>query len=725
MQRNRRVLATVMVATCTVAGLTALPQTKPPKVKYPPTKTVDIVDDYHATKIRDPYRWMEDLESKELADWIAAQNAVTLDYLKPQPIRAHFQKRITALWDYPKTSLPVMESGALFYRWNAGMDPQPSLYMKKGLAGPRRLLFDPNKLWPGGEMALAQFSAAPTGTHLVYALSPRGADWQTLKVRVLASGKDLADEIKWVRFSGLSWTKDGKGFFYSRYPEPPQGKVMQAALSGHAMYYHRIGTTQSEDVLVYERKDLPTWFVWGGATEDGRYLLISLAQGSSNNNRLYYADLGDPKAPNVSAPVKPVVEEDGAEHNPFGNVGSTLYIRTDRDAPNRKVVAIDLANPGGAVWKTILPEAKESLETVALIGGRIVAEHLVDVQSRVTLYGLDGESQGELELPSTGTLAGMSGREDSPTIFFGFSSPLYPTTVFAYDPVKKTRSPFEAAKPTVDVRRYETTRLFATSKDGTRVPYFVTARKGIPRDGNNPTMLYAYGGFSVTMSPTYRSDVPAWLELGGVWVTANLRGGAEYGEAWHTAGMLEKKQNVFDDFIAVAEDLVRQKYASPETLAIQGGSNGGLLVGAVMEQRPDLFAVALPAVGVMDMLRYHQFTGGRAWVTEYGSSSNPSQFQFLVKYSPLHNIKPGVCYPATLVTTADHDDRVVPSHSFKFTAALQAAQACDKPILIRVEKGAHGFRATKDRIAELVDQWTFTASMMGVQGESAGVRGKW
>ena len=717
MQRVQRVFAAAMMATCVAAGAVVLAQSKPARIKYPPTRTVDVVDDYHGTKIRDPYRWLEDLESKELAEWIATQNAITFDYLKQQPIRAHFQRRITALWDYPKTSLPVMEAGALFYRWNAGMDPQPSLYMRKGPGAPRRLLFDPNKQWPGGEMALAQFAPSPTGTHLAYALSPRGADWQTLKVRVLASGKDLADDIKWVRFSGLSWTTDGKGFFYSRYPEPPAGKVMEAALSGHAIYYHRIGAPQSEDVLIYERKDLPAWFVWGGVTEDGRYLLISLAEGSSNNNRLYYADLGDPKAPQVTAPVKPVVEEDGAEHNPFGNTGSLLYLRTDRDAPNRKIVAVDLANRDRAAWKTVVSEAKESLETVALIGGRIVAEHLVDVRSRVTLYGLDGKPEGELDLPGAGTLAGLSGREDSPTIFFGFSSPLYPTTVFAYDPAKKTRTPFEAGKPPVDVKKYETTPLFATSKDGTRIPYFVTARKGIPRDGNNPTMLYAYGGFSVTMSPTYRADVPAWLELGGVWVTANLRGGGEYGEGWHKAGMLEKKQNVFDDFIAVAEDLVRQKYASPETLAIQGGSNGGLLVGAVMEQRPDLFTVALPAVGVMDMLRYDRFTGGRAWVIEYGSSSNPSQFQFLIKYSPLHNIKPGVCYPATLVTTADHDDRVVPSHSFKFTAALQAAQGCDKPILIRVEKGAHGFRATKDRIAELVDQWAFTASMMGVESE--------
>jgi prolyl oligopeptidase len=714
MQRTQRDLAATFLAVCLAAGLTALAQTEPPKVKYLPTKTVDVIDDYHGTKIRDPYRWMEDLESKELAEWIAAQNKVTFAYLEQQPIRAHFKKRITALWNYPKPSLPTLEAGALFYRKNSGLQAQAPLYMRKSRTAPPRLLFDPNRLWPGGEMALANVAPSPTGTQFVYALSPRGADWQTLKVRDIASGKDLADEIKWVRFSGLSWTKDGKGFFYSRYPEPPEGRVMEAALAGHAMYYHRVGTPQSEDVLVHERKDLPAWFIWGGVTEDGRYLLISLAEGSSNNSRLYYADLGDPKAPDVRAAVKPVVEEDGAEHSPFGNVGPVLYLRTDRNAPNRKVITIDLSSPAPENWKTVVPEGPDSLETVALIGGRIVAEHLVDVQSRVTLYDLQGKPQGELPLPGAGALSGVSGREDSPTIYFMFSSPLYPSTVFAYDPVKKTRAPFEAAKPPVDVTKYETTRHFATSKDGTRVPYFVTARKGLPRDGANPTMLYGYGGFSVTTMPTFRPDVPAWLELGGVWVTANVRGGAEYGEAWHKAGMLEKKQNVFDDFIAVAEDLVKQKWASPATLAIHGGSNGGLLVGAVMEQRPDLFAVALPAVGVLDMLRYDRFTGGRAWVTEYGSSSNPEQFTFLIKYSPLHNIRPGVCYPATLVTTADYDDRVVPSHSFKFTAALQAAQKCDKPVLIRVEKGSHGFRATVDRIAELVDMWTFTASQIGL-----------
>ena len=690
------------------------------RLTYPATKKGTVVDDYHGTKVPDPFRWMEaGKDDPDVAKWIAAQNALSEEFFGKQPMRAHFKTRITQLWDYPKTSLPMLEAGALFYRKNAGTEAQSPLYMRKSLSSPPTLLFDPNPKWPKAEMALAQVAPSPNGDVFAYTLSPKGADWMTVYVRDIASGKDLGDEVKWMRFSALSWTKDGKGFFYSRYPEP-KGDLMTAPLAGHAMYYHQLGTPQSADRLIFEHKDMPSWFVWGGLTEDGRYLFVSLAEGSSNNNRLYYADLGDAKKPNVSAPVKPFIVEDGAEHAPIGNVGSTIYLRTDRDAPNRKIVAIDLARPERANWKTIVPEAKESLETVSIIGGRIVAEHLVDVQSRVTLYDLTGTREGELQLPDSGTLAGISGREDSPTIFYMFSSPVYPSTVFAYDPTTKKSTPFEAAKPPVDVTQYETKRLFATSKDGTKVPYFVTARKGLALDGGNPAMLYGYGGFSVTTMPTYRSDVPAWLELGGIWVTANMRGGAEYGESWHKAGMLEKKQNVFDDFIAVAEDLIKKKYTSPAKLAIHGGSNGGLLVGAVMEQRPDLFAVAVPAVGVMDMLRYDQFTGGKAWVLEYGSATNPKQFPFLIKYSPLHNIKPGTCYPATLVTTADTDDRVVPSHSFKFTAALQEAQGCAKPVLIRVERGSHGFRSTADRIAELADVWTFTAAAMGVKPPAPG-----
>lgn len=685
------------------------------KLEYPDTRKGSVVDEYYGTRVPEPYRWLEELDSPEVAAWIAAQNAVTYRHLESLPLREVFRTRITELWNYRKTSLPATEAGRLFYRQNSGLQRQAPVYLRDSLAAPPRLLIDPNELSPDGSVSLAAISPSPDARLLAYTLAEGGADWQTVRVRNLATGRDLDDRVRWMRFSGLSWTRDAKGFFYSRYPEPPKGQVLQAALSGHALYYHRVGTPQAEDTLIYERTDLPTWFISGGVSEDGRYLFIALAEGASNQNRLYYVDLGDPDAPDLAAPVRPVVEGDGAEFSPVGSVGHVVYVRTDRDAPNRKVVAINLEDPQPASWKTIVPEEPHAIESAALIGGRLVTEHLVDVQSRVTMFDLQGKREGEVPLPGAGVLAGLAGREDTPTIWYMFTSPLYPATVFAYEPGGKGAVPFEAAAPAVHIDAYETTRMFATSADGTRVPFFVTARKGLPRDGSSPVMLYAYGGFSVTLAPTYRPDVPAWLERGGIWVTANLRGGAEYGESWHKAGMLENKPRVYEDFIAVAEHLVREKYTSPSQLAMMGGSNGGLLVGVVMQQRPDLFAVALPAVGVLDMLRYDQFTGGRAWVSEYGSAADPEAFKFLIRYSPLHNVNPGTCYPSTLITTADHDDRVVPSHSFKFAAAMQRAQGCARPILIRVETaGSHGYRPTDRRIAELADQWAFTGAHLGM-----------
>ena len=685
------------------------------RVQYPTTRKGDVVDDYFGTKVADPYRWMEDLDSKEVADWVAAENKVTFTYLAKLPLRQHFKDRITQLWDYPKVSIPQREGGRLFYSENSGLQRQAPVYVREGLGARPRLVIDPNELSPDGSVSLAEWAPSPDGHLLAYGLSEGGADWRTIRVRDIATGKDMPDEVKWMRFSAISWTRDGKGFFYSRYPEPPAGKALEAALSGQAVYYHTVGTAQGADRLIYSRPDLPTWFIFGGVTEDGRYLLISMAKGSDNNNRLYYADLGNPMHPDIGATVRPLIERDDAEFSPIGNVGPVLYLRSDLEAPNRKIIAVDVRSPAPALWRTVLPEGKQAIESVALIGGRLVAQYLADVKSRLALIGVDGRDQGEIALPGVGTVAGIGGREDAPEVFYAFSSPLAPTTVYSYDPKKKESTPFMPAKPAVDVSQYETKQLFATSKDGTRVPFFLTARKDIALDGSHPTMVYGYGGFSISTLPTYRSDVPAWLELGGIWVTANMRGGAEYGEAWHKAGMLEKKQNVFDDFIAVAEYLVKEKYTSPGKLGIMGGSNGGLLVGAVEEQRPDLFAVALPAVGVMDMLRYDKFTGGHAWVTEYGSSSDSAQFQFLYRYSPLQNVKPDTCYPATLVTTADHDDRVVPSHSFKFTAAMQAAQSCDNPVLIRVEtEGSHGYRPTDKRIAELADEWSFAAAQMGI-----------
>jgi prolyl oligopeptidase len=687
-----------------------------PKLTYPAPRQGDVVEDYHGTKVADPYRWMEDLDAKETADWVAASNAVTEPYLAQLPLRQRFNQRLTELWNYPRVSIPSVEGGQLFYTKNTGLQRQAPIFMRTGLAAPPTLVIDPNVISEDGSVSLAQYRASPDATLLAYGLAEGGADWRTIKVRVIATGKELSDDVKWMRFSAISWTKDSKGFYYSRYPEPPQNKVLEAALSGQALYYHTVGTPQSADRLIYERKDLSGWIIRGSVTEDGRYLLVVMREGSGNQNRLYVADLGDPMKPNVRAVVKPVIETDDAEYAPIGNQGTVMYLRSDKGAPNRKVIAVDLKNPAPSAWKTVIPEQKEAMETVTIVGGRIVAQYLADVQSRLALFGFDGASQGEVALPGAGSVGGVAGRQDAPEIWYSFSSPLTPSMVYMYDPATRQSGAFEAPAPPVDTAQFETKAMFAISKDGTRVPFFLTARKGLPLDGNNPTMVYGYGGFSLSTLPTYRQDVPAWLERGGIWVTASMRGGAEYGEAWHVAGRLEKKQNVFDDFIAVAEHLVKEKYTSPAKLGIMGGSNGGLLVGAAMEQRPDLYAVALPAVGVMDMLRYDRFTGGRLWVTEYGSASNPAQFPFMIKYSPVQNVKPGTCYPATLITTADHDDRVVPSHSFKFAATLQAAQGCNKPVLIRVEvQGSHGYRPTDKLIAERADQWAFAAANLGIK----------
>jgi prolyl oligopeptidase len=687
-----------------------------PRLSYPVAQKGDVVDDYAGTRVPDPYRWMEALDSKEVADWVAASNAVTDPYLAKLPLREHFNTRLTELWNYPRVSVPVVEGGKLFYAKNTGLQRQAPLYVRASATAPPSLVIDPNEISEDGSVSLSQWTPSPDGKLLAYGLSEGGADWNTVHVRDLTAGTDLSDEVRWMRFSNISWTNDSKGFFYSRYPEPPKNRVLEAALSGQSLYYHRVGTPQSQDTLVYERKDLASWIINGDVTEDGRYLLIPMYQGAENKNSLYYADLGSPMAPRVNAPVKPLMAVNDAEYWPIGSSGPTLFLRTDKDAPNRKVIAVDVQNPAPDRWKTVVPERKETIENVGVIGGRIVAQYLVDVQSRLLLFGLDGAPQGEVALPDAGTVGAISGREDAPDIWYSFTSPLRPSTVYVFNPASKKSDGFEVATPPVETSMFETKALFATSKDGTRVPFFLTARKNVARDGRSPTMLYGYGGFSVSTLPTYRQDVPAWLERGGIWVTASMRGGAEYGEAWHKGGMLEKKQNVFDDFIAVAEQLIKDGYTSPDRLGIMGGSNGGLLVGVVMEQRPDLFAVALPAVGVMDMLRYDKFTGGALWTTEYGSASNPAQLPFLMRYSPVQNLKAGTCYPATLITTADHDDRVVPSHSFKFAAALQAAQGCTKPVLIRVEvQGSHGYRPTDKLIAERADQWAFAAEQMGMR----------
>jgi prolyl oligopeptidase len=670
------------------------------------------MDDYFGSRVADPYRWMEDLNSPELKKWVDEENSITARYLDQLQMRDALRKRITELWNYPKVTAPRYQGRRWFYTRNSGLQRQAVVFTRESLNSAEAAAIDPNALWPDGKFELADFYPAPDGRHLAYGQSDGGSDWSVVHVRGL-DGKALSDEVSGVKFSNLAWTEDAKGFFYGRYPEPPQGKELEAPIRDKKIYYHVLGTPQSADRLIYERTDDPGLYIDIDRDETGRYLFFITNKGTSNRNELYVKDLGDPRAPKLDAPIRALYPGHTGEYDELGVINGTLYLRTDRDAPAKKIVAVPIDRPDFSNWKTIIPEGKSAIENASLIAGRISVTLLVDVASQVTFYNLDGSKAADVKLPGLGTVGSVVGRFDRPEVFYTFASPLYPATVFRFDIASGRSTPFEPPKLTFDPSLYTTERVFARSKDGTRVPVFLTYRKDLKKDATNPTLLYGYGGFDISEVPRFRPDVIAFLERGGVYVTANMRGGGEYGEAWHEAGMLDRKQHVFDDFIAVAEYLIRERYASPRTLGIMGGSNGGLLVGAVMEQRPDLFAVALPAVGVMDMLRYQKFTGGSAWVTEYGSADDPTAFAYLYKYSPLHNIKPGTCYPATLVTTADHDDRVVPSHSFKFTATLQAAQACTMPVLIRVEtQGSHGYRPTDKRIAELADEWAFALAQM-------------
>ncbi len=694
------------VAAATLTTITLVAQTQ--QLKYPQPRKDNTVDTYFGTMVVDPYRWMEDLNSPELKKWIEEENAITFKYLDGLPARAELKARITELWNYPKTGIPQFRGRRWFYSRNTGLQRQSVVFTRETLTGPETVAIDPNELSPDGSTALSNYEPSPDGQNLAYGQSDGGSDWSTYYIRELSSGKVRPDVIRWVKFSSLSWTEDGKGFFYGRYPEPPPGKSLEAAISDKKIYYHALGTQQSADRLIYERPDDRGLFIDAELDETGRYLWIETNKGTSNKNELFVKDLGDPLKPNFDTPVRALYPNHTAEYAPLGVVNGTLYLKTDLGTPNKKIVAVAIDKPDAGNWTTVVPDSKDVIESAAMVAGKIAVNRLVDVASDASFYNLDGSPAGKITPPGLGTIAGPVGRFDRQDVFYSFTSPLYPTTVFRFDPGSAKSTPFQAPKLTFDPSLYVTERKFAVSKDGTRVPVFITHKKDLAQNGANPAMLYGYGGFDISEVPRFRPEVIAFLERGGVYATANMRGGGEYGEAWHEAGMLERKQNVFDDFIAAADFLIKEKYATSRTLGIMGGSNGGLLVGAVMQQRPDLFAVALPAVGVMDMLRYHKFTGGSAWATEYGSSDDAKGFGYLSKYSPLHNVKAGTCYPATLVTTADHDDRVVPSHSFKFAAAMQAAQGCAKPILIRVEtQGSHGYRPTDRRIAELADEWAF------------------
>ncbi len=679
---------------------------------YPPAKKVDQIDDYHGVKVADPYRWLENPDSADSRAWIEAQNKLTFGFLNEIPERGKIKDRLTKLWNYEKYSPPFKEGGRYFYFKNDGLQNQNVLYTLKSLGGEPSVLLDPNKLSADGTVALSGYAVSEDGKYLAYGLSTSGSDWQEWKVREIETGADLSDSIKWVKFSGASWTTDGKGFFYSRYDEPNEKTKLEDANYFQKLFYHRLGSPQSEDILVYERKDQKEWGFSGQVTEDGRYLIVSVWQGTDPRNRVFFKDL---QSPNTK--VVELIPELEAAYNIIGNDGPVFWFRTDLNAPRGKIIAIDTRNPDRANWKELVAQAPETLEGVSMVGDHFIASYLKDARAQIKLFDLNGKFVREVELPAIGTAVGFSGKRKDTETFYAFTSFTAPTSIYRYD-VKAGKSEVYR-KPNVafDPTQYETKQVFYNSKDGTRVPMFITSKKGLKLDGSNPTLLYGYGGFNVSLTPTFSISNLVWMEMGGVYAQPNLRGGAEYGEEWHLAGTKSKKQNVFDDFIAAAEWLVANKYTSTPKLAISGGSNGGLLVGACITQRPDLFGAALPAVGVMDMLRFHKFTIGWAWTSDYGSSENADDFKALYAYSPLHNIKSGVKYPPTLITTADHDDRVVPAHSFKFAATLQAAQSGDAPTMIRIEtKAGHGAgKPTSKIIEEISDSWGFLVRVLGVK----------
>jgi prolyl oligopeptidase len=684
---------------------------------YPRTRTVDQIDDYHGTLVADPYRWLEETDSLQTRDWIEAQNALTFGFLTRIPARDRIHSRLTELWDYAKASAPVARGGRFFQLRNTGLQNQDVLYVMAALDGEARVLLEPNALSADGTVALTGWSLSDDGRWLAYATSASGSDWRTWRVRDVTTGQDLPDLIEWSKFSDAAWRKDNAGFYYARYDAPVPGQDFTGANYYQKLYFHHLGQPQAQDTLVYERPDQKEWGFSAEVSEDGRYLILTVWQGTDVRNRLFYQDL------QADAPVVELIPELEAAYYFVGNDGPLFYLRTNLDAPRGRLIAIDTTRPDKAAWRTLIPESSDTLEWVTMIHDEFVAQYLRDAYHLLKRFDRQGCWLADIALPtlgsipSTGEFFNLTGRRSDDVMFYGFSSFLYPVSIYRYDFSRGQSEQIFAPPLDFDAAQYLTRQVFVTSRDGTRVPMFLAHRRDLKLDGQNPTLLVGYGGFNISTVPTFIVSRLIWLEMGGVLASANMRGGGEYGEEWHQAGMLHNKQNVFDDFISCAEYLIAEKITAVPRLAIMGGSNGGLLVGACLTQRPELFGAAVPLVGVMDMLRFHKFTIGWAWVSDYGSADDPEQFQTLYRYSPLHNIKPGTHYPATLVVTGDHDDRVVPGHSFKFAAALQAAQAGDAPVLIRIQtKAGHGLgKPTAILIEEATDVYAFLAEAVGIK----------
>ena len=681
-------------------------------LSYPSTKSVDHVDAYHGVKVADPYRWLEDDTSADTAAWVEAQNKVTFAYLEKIPYRAALTTRLKSLYDYAKFGSPSRKGDYYFFSKNDGLQNQSVLYIQKGLNGTPEVLIDPNTWSVDGTVRLAGFAPSKDARLAVYGVSRSGSDWQEYNVMDLSTQRVLSDRVEWVKVSSIAWR--GNGFYYSRYPQPEKGKELSSINENHQVYYHRIGTPQSADELVFSDPKNPQRFHTLDTTEDERFAVLDVSDRGTGKqgNAVFVQDLSKPGSKFM--PLIPNIGDD--TYQVLESVRGELIVFTDNNAPNGRVVRIDPANPAPANWKTIIAPKSDTIDTVRVAAGKVIATYMKDVTSKAYVHNLEGALENEIELPGLGSASGFAGNMDDTSLFYTYQSFTYPTSIFRYDVAARKSSLFRAPEiPGLDVNQYDTKQVFVTSKDGAKVPMFLVHKKGLALDGNNPTLMYGYGGFNIATTPGFNSLRVALLEQGFVYASVNMRGGSEYGEAWHDAGTKLKKQNVFDDFIAAAEWLIANKYTSPAKLAAQGGSNGGLLVGAVINQRPELFRVAIPQVGVMDMLRFHKFTIGWNWIADYGSSDNAEQFKALQAYSPLHNIKPGGKYPAVLVTTADHDDRVVPAHSFKYAATLQKHARPDNPVLIRIDtKSGHGASNVTKQIEATADIYAFIMHNLGL-----------
>ncbi len=680
------------------------------KLTYPKARKQSLVEKLHGRNVPDPYRWMEDIDSPETRTWIEAQNQLTHTYLETLPDRDAIKHRMTELWDYEKYGVPEQHAGRYFYTHNTGLENQNILYWMEDLQGEVKCLLDPNTLSEDGTMALTGTAVSHKGKYLAYGLSEAGSDWQEWFVRRVDDGKDLPDHVQWVKFSQPAWDNADEGFYYSRYDAPEEGELLKKTNYNQKLYYHCLGTSQDKDILIYERLDKKEWGFNGEVSDDGNYLIIYVWCGTQEEVAVYYKDLSQ-----AESSVVELLPDFDAEYRFIFNKGTLFYFLTTNGAPLRRVVAIDIHQPDRKDWKEIIPQTRDTLESANFVGGIFICRYLHDATNQVCIYDKNGLAQGEVHLPGIGTVSGFSGKADDRETFYAYTDTTTPSTIYHYDVKKQESKLFRKPLIAFDPQEYVTEQVFVMSKDGTRVPMFISHKQGLKRDGNLPTYLYGYGGFNIPVPVMFKVPILVWMEMGGVYAQVQLRGGGEYGEAWHASGMKANKQNVFDDFISAAEWLIKEGYTRREKLAIGGRSNGGLLIGAVMTQRPDLFGVCMPTVGVMDMLRFHKFTIGWAWVSDYGSPEDSEEFKTLLAYSPYHNIKAGTKYPPTIVTTGDHDDRVFPAHSFKFAAALQAAQAGDAPVLIRIEtRAGHGVGKPTDKlIEEFSDLWAFTLANLG------------